>query len=347
MPRASCRVSILTCAYNHVAYIDACAKSIIAQHFTDWEWLVRDNGSSDGTYDRLVSFSDERIHLSRGPARSYRAVVDIYNELLAEARGEWIAFLDSDDIWLPERLSIEIQAVKNTDAIVCHAPIWLMNAKGEFKRILKASEDPRVLTNKPLGTAVASALGSLNFPCYATTLLIKTETLKRAGGFVPGPALYDFSTLLEVGLYGPFAYVDRPLAGWRCHESQVSMSTQTMIETAQTHYERSMDFLNQKGSQLEKAGFSVQDIQKTARQTLEKLRRSAPLLQAHKHLDIEAWENARGRYIDFLRQRGLRLLTEPKECVMALVGLFSTVIHYNLLAVIAQMKSKLRTRAGP
>jgi teichuronic acid biosynthesis glycosyltransferase TuaG len=97
-------VSIIVPAYRAAAVIGATIESVRAQTWADWEMLVADDCSPDDTRDvvRVWSERDPRIRLialakNGGPAAARNAA-------LAQARGRWIAFLDSDDLWLPEKL---------------------------------------------------------------------------------------------------------------------------------------------------------------------------------------------------------------------------------------------------
>jgi teichuronic acid biosynthesis glycosyltransferase TuaG len=101
-------VSIITPAYKAAAYIDATIQSVVDQTYTRWEMLVADDCSPDTTRSRIARWTqqDPRIRLitlerNGGPARARNAA-------LGAASGRWIAFLDSDDLWLPQKLSQQL-----------------------------------------------------------------------------------------------------------------------------------------------------------------------------------------------------------------------------------------------
>ncbi len=93
---------IVTALYNKAPFITRTIESVIAQDFTDWHLFVVDDGSTDDGPDRVAKFSDSRITLIRqknagvGPAR---------NTGIAAGSSPWVAFLDADDIWMPDHLS--------------------------------------------------------------------------------------------------------------------------------------------------------------------------------------------------------------------------------------------------
>ena len=96
------RVSVIIPTYNRAALVQDAAASVLAQTFRDFELLVVDDGSTDGTPEALAAFAGE-IKVLRHPQR--RGVSAARNTGIAAAQGEMLAFLDSDDLWLPEKLA--------------------------------------------------------------------------------------------------------------------------------------------------------------------------------------------------------------------------------------------------
>lgn len=100
-------VSVITPSYNTARFIEETIKSVLAQTYTNWEMIIVDDCSTDNT-DEVVKpyLSDERIRYYKNEKNSGAAVSR--NRALREARGRWIAFLDSDDLWFPEKLEKQI-----------------------------------------------------------------------------------------------------------------------------------------------------------------------------------------------------------------------------------------------
>jgi glycosyltransferase involved in cell wall biosynthesis len=98
--------------YNGEAYLDAAIASVRAQSFTDWELLVVDDGSSDGSREivRGNALADSRVRLVEHPDHSNHGMSATRNLGLSQARGEFVGFLDADDIWLPDKLSEQLAA---------------------------------------------------------------------------------------------------------------------------------------------------------------------------------------------------------------------------------------------
>ncbi len=104
-------VSIITPSYNTAKYISETIKSVLAQTYTNWEMIIVDDCSTDNTDEVVQQFlGDSRIRYLKNSQNSGAAISRNY--ALREARGKWIAFLDSDDVWLPEKLEKQITFMK-------------------------------------------------------------------------------------------------------------------------------------------------------------------------------------------------------------------------------------------
>lgn len=100
-------VSIVMPSYNTAQYIGDSIRSVLAQTYTNWELLIVDDCSTDDTDAVVASFQDDRIRYFKNPSNSGAAVSR--NKALREARGRWIAFLDSDDLWHQEKLERQLR----------------------------------------------------------------------------------------------------------------------------------------------------------------------------------------------------------------------------------------------
>ncbi len=106
------KVSIIMPSYNTAKFISETIESVLAQTYTDWELIIVDDCSTDSTDDVIKPYlSDSRIIYIKNDKNSGAAVSR--NRALREAKGKWIAFLDSDDLWLPEKLEKQIRFMKD------------------------------------------------------------------------------------------------------------------------------------------------------------------------------------------------------------------------------------------
>ena len=124
-------VSIIMPAYNCVDYIAESIRSVQNQSYRNWELIVADDNSTDGTVDtvRSIAADDNRIHLletdiNLGPAAAR-------NRAINSAQGDYIAFLDSDDIWFPDKLSRQISFMEQTGYDFTYTAYEKINERSE------------------------------------------------------------------------------------------------------------------------------------------------------------------------------------------------------------------------
>ena len=112
-------VSIITPTYNCARFLPITINSVLAQTHQNWELLIVDDCSADNTREVVAAFGDPRIKYFRNEKNLGAALSR--NKALREAKGRWIAFLDSDDLWMPEKLAHQIAFMeKNGYHFSCH-----------------------------------------------------------------------------------------------------------------------------------------------------------------------------------------------------------------------------------
>lgn len=102
-------VSVIMPAYNSEEYIRESIESVLVQTYSNWELLIVDDGSTDKTASIVQEYKDIRIHYLH---QSNCGVAAARNHGIREARGRYVAFLDSDDLWLPDKLNRQLQFMK-------------------------------------------------------------------------------------------------------------------------------------------------------------------------------------------------------------------------------------------
>ena len=100
-------VSIVMPSYNTARFIKNSIDSVLAQTYKNWELLIVDDCSTDNTNEIVAQFNDSRITYVKNEKNSGAAISR--NRALAQAKGKWIAFLDSDDLWAPEKLEKQLK----------------------------------------------------------------------------------------------------------------------------------------------------------------------------------------------------------------------------------------------
>ncbi|MBI3616099.1 MAG: glycosyltransferase family 2 protein [Candidatus Omnitrophica bacterium] len=164
-------VSVIIPAYNKARTIRAAVRSVLEQTFTDLEILVVDDGSTDETPVRIQGLSP-RVRYFR---QDRQGVSEARNRGIREAQGEIVAFLDGDDLWLPEKLQRQMGVLEQeprVDAVQCS--VYLVN---DALEVLSARRcDPKQ-------DALLDFLLFRNLPGFGSTLLARKRRIESCGGF--------------------------------------------------------------------------------------------------------------------------------------------------------------------
>lgn len=184
-------ISVITTVYNGEAFLAEAIASVVAQSYPHWEyWLVND-GSTDGStaIAREAAGADpERIHYLEHPGFANLGACSSRNLALARARGRYVAILDADDVWLPDKLAEQIALARKfpqAGLIYGNSEYWL-DWSGDPKDAGKNHVPPlapgdRLYQPTEL-TKIAYPLGPYGAPC-PSSMLIDCELLRRLGGF--------------------------------------------------------------------------------------------------------------------------------------------------------------------
>lgn len=220
-------VSILTPTYNHAEYIADCIESALAQTYTNWEMIIIDDGSTDETYSIATEFAskDSRIHVFTQENKGIYKLAETYNFALSKSSGKYIAVLEGDDVWLSQKLELQIpQLEQKQDYILCWGEAYASSTdlKEKFYLISGKKYSKKIIENFP----IMSALKVLLFVSHmsALTVVIRRDVLESIGGFISAEGLptTDLPTWQELAFKGKFLYVDQPLGCWRTSKKQAT-----------------------------------------------------------------------------------------------------------------------------
>lgn len=167
-------VSIIMPNYNCAKFIAETIKSVLAQTYQNWEILFVDDCSTDNSVEIAESFQDPRIRILKNEKNSGAAVARNY--ALREAKGKWIAFLDSDDLWLPEKLEKQIAFMEENKIAFSYTRYEEINEESEpLRRVVSG---PKRITKR--GQFNYCWQGCLTVMYDATIVgLIQIEDIKK------------------------------------------------------------------------------------------------------------------------------------------------------------------------
>jgi glycosyltransferase involved in cell wall biosynthesis len=201
-------VSVIIPTYNRAHYIEQSVGSVLDQDFAGTlELIVIDDGSTDDTRERLRRFGDRVLY--RAIRHSGRPGVP-RNEGLRLARGELVAFQDSDDVWLPGRLRVQLPAFDDPHVALAYGGAEVIDADGA------RTGRSVVAPGRARAGFVFRDLLRGNF-ISTLTVLTRRDTLVSAGAFDEGLAFEDYQLWLRIALTGKFAYVPEVVGLYRQH----------------------------------------------------------------------------------------------------------------------------------
>ena len=123
-------VSVITGAYNCSAYVGEAYDSLCQQSFSDWEWIVVDDASTDGTLGILESIANNDARVRILVNKTNLGAAGSRNRALGEANGEFLAFLDADDRWLPEKLTRQLDFMRSKNAVASFTAYRVISSDG-------------------------------------------------------------------------------------------------------------------------------------------------------------------------------------------------------------------------
>ena len=192
-------VSVIIPTYNRGWILTEAIDSVLAQDYEDFELIVVDDGSTDNTPEILDAYGQDIMVLRQ----ANKGVSAARNRGIAEAGGQLVAFLDSDDFWLPRKLSRQVDFFKlNPDAVINQTEeIWIRNG---------ARVNPKDRHRKPSGMIFERSLGLCLISPSA--VMIKKPLFDAVGVFDENlPACEDYDLWLRVSCRYPVHLIDTPL----------------------------------------------------------------------------------------------------------------------------------------
>jgi len=223
MTRKNVRVSVVVPSFNNASFIEATMDSILAQTYPDFELVVADHSSTDGTWELLQRYlTDSRVRLLRteaggGAPRNWQRVT-------AAAEGELLKLVCGDDIIYPDCLRLQVQAMDaHPSVVLVAAQRDLIDARGA---VLLSRRGLAGLSGRVPGRVAArhTVVSGANIFGEPACVLIRRQTLQDAGGWDGRfPYVIDEATYVNVLLRGDFLGVEASLAAFRLSSSQWSV----------------------------------------------------------------------------------------------------------------------------
>jgi glycosyltransferase involved in cell wall biosynthesis len=227
------RVSVIIPTYNRAHLIGEAIDSVLAQTYRDFEVILVDDGSTDNTRDVLRKYDGQITYLYQDTQGRSKA----RNTGIGMATGEYIAFLDSDDVWLPHKLERQVPLLDADLAIgLIHSFTEVIDEHGRL--LPEATSSRLVAYDKALKKGYTYEAMSGHCLMFLSTVFIRRECLEAVGPFDPDiPAFEDWDLYLRVALKYRIATIPEPLVRFRIHKGHTSLEefVEGRIRTAHKH----------------------------------------------------------------------------------------------------------------
>ena len=211
-------VSVIIPAYNAVVYIAQTLESVLRQTYTDFEVIIVNDGSTDGIVQWAAHIKDDRVQLisqaNAGPNAARNAG-------LAKAQGQYIAFLDADDIWEPTKLAKQVDCLdRHPEVGLVYSWVAIANDQGQVTgRIFKSHHAGPVL----------EPLVERNFVECPSSVVVRRTCFDQAGGFDETIFCFeDWEMWIRIAAHYPFAVIAEPLVQYRQIQNSNSKNCKLM-----------------------------------------------------------------------------------------------------------------------
>ncbi len=230
-------VSIVIPTFNQVDLLQEALSSVIAQTYEDWEAEIIDNQSNDGTQSMVQSFNEPRFRYSW--IKNNGIIAASRNQAIRNARGEWVAFLDSDDLWMPEKINSSLAAVEPAVDLICHRESTVLN--GQILRTSPSYDDKWPTYRNLL----------FKGNCFSpSAVMVRRRCLIEASGFLELPEFVtceDYDLWLRLAENGMgVRFISPVLSHYRLHTSNTSSSVENHMNAGLAVIDSHFSALNSK-----------------------------------------------------------------------------------------------------
>jgi glycosyltransferase involved in cell wall biosynthesis len=239
------KVSVVIPSYNCMAYLPATLESILKQTFTDFEVLIINDGSTDNILEWLKKITDSRIRVI---SQENQGLAGARNTGIANSNGEYIAFVDADDLWAPTKLEKQVHCLeKNQEVGLVHTWMLLIDEKGK--------STGRVLHSHAEGNAWKEVIVKNVIAC--PSVMIRRCCFEKVGFFEPSHnPVEDWDMWIRIASNYPLAVIKEPLAYYRQVPGSMSRNWQAMEEGFKLTIEKAFALVPQELMYLKNYSYS-------------------------------------------------------------------------------------------
>jgi glycosyltransferase involved in cell wall biosynthesis len=216
------QVSVVIPTHNRSTLLALTLRSVLWQEDVSLEAIVVDDGSIVGALQTVAGLDDPRIRVIRN--ESAQGVSSARNRGIDESRGDWIAFLDDDDLWAPRKLAAQLRAAAASHDTWAYAGVVKIDGRNKMIGGTPPPPPREVIEALPRRNSV---------PGGCSGVIVTREALASAGGFDPALVnLADWDMWVRLGTRGPPACAPDPLVAYRHHVRQASLDVDLILREA-------------------------------------------------------------------------------------------------------------------
>ncbi len=206
-------VSIIMNCYNGEKYLKAALKSAINQKYNNWELIFWDNRSKDNSKKILKSFNEKRFKYYF--AKKFTSLYTARNLAIAKSKGKLISFLDVDDLWLPNKLILQVPLFKNKNVGVVYSKLLILNQSNNKKKV-------HIKNDLPEGNISRSIIS--NYSIGIITTVIRKNILSKIKKRFDDRFTHigDFDFFIRLSKICKYRAVQIPTAIYRAHGNNLT-----------------------------------------------------------------------------------------------------------------------------
>lgn len=224
------KVSVIIPTYNRAEFLSTAISSVLNQTYQDFEIIVVDDSSTDNTTELINSFSDSRIKYIRHETNKGGSAAR--NTGIKMSSGQYIAFLDDDDEWLPEKLEKQVELLGNSSPKVGSVYTGLLTIDKACGKVLgrsipsgKGCFIDELIENNRIGTT--------------STHVLRRECFEEVGLFDESlPSGQDYDMWIRISKKFHFEYIKEPLVKYSIHEKRISTNLEQKIKGIEIIFKR-------------------------------------------------------------------------------------------------------------
>lgn len=243
------QVSVVIPAYNAMQYLPETLESVLKQTFTDFEVLIVNDGSSDNVIDWVSQVKDPRVKLI---SQTNQGLSGARNTGILNAQGEYVAFLDADDLWESSKLEKQVRCLNdNPEVGLVHTPMILVDEHGK--------STGRVISSDAEGNVFKELLQRNFIAC--PSVIVRRSCFETVGVFNRSlRSIEDWDMWIRIASRYTFAVIKEPLSYYRQHTNNMSKNWQVMGQAFQQVIEESFQLAPEELHYLKNRSYAYANI---------------------------------------------------------------------------------------